>query len=48
MISIDGRIFCSFFATRHVCIVIYAEIDINIDGYGTFRHLKELEICDFD
>ena len=42
MISIGGRIFGSFFATRHVCVVIYAEIGINIDGYGTFRHFKRV------
>ena len=26
MISIGGRIFGNFFATRHVCVVIHAEI----------------------
>ena len=38
--SIGGRIFGNFFTTRHVCVVIHAEIDI--DGYGTFRHFKRV------
>ena len=30
MISIGGRIFGNFFATRHVCVVIHAEIGKNL------------------
>ena len=40
MISIGGRIFGDFFVTRHVCLVIHAEIGKKIDGYGTFRHFE--------
>ena len=29
LISIGGRIFGNFFATRHVCVVIHAEIGKN-------------------
>ena len=40
MISIGGKIFGNFFAIRHVCVVIHAEIVKKNDGYGTFRHFK--------
>ena len=30
MISIGGRIFGNFFVTRHVCVVIHAEIGKNL------------------
>ena len=37
MISIGGRIFGIFFATRHVCIVIHAEIGKKITGISMAR-----------
>ena len=40
MISIGGRIFEKKFATRHVCVVIHADIGKKFDGYGTFRNFK--------
>ena len=42
MISIGGRIFGNFFAIRHVCVVIHAEIGKNLPI------LNELEVRDFD
>ena len=42
MISIGGRIFGNLFATRHVCVVNYAEIGKKNYGYGTFSHFKRV------
>ena len=46
MISMGGKILAIVFSTRHVCVVIHAEID----GYGTARSgiLNDLEVRDFD
>ena len=41
MILIGGRIFVILLATRHVCIVIYANI-VNIEGYRTYRHITKV------
>ena len=34
MISIGGRIFGNFFATRHVCVVIHAETGKNLQVWN--------------
>ena len=48
MISIGGRIFGNFFATRHVCVVIHAEIGKKITGMARSGILNELQLRDFD
>ena len=49
MISIGRRIFGIFFAIRHVCVVIHAEIGKKNYWVGTFSQvLNELEVRDFD
>ena len=48
MISIGGRIFGNFFATRHVCVVIHAEIGKKFTGIARSGILNELEVRDFD
>ena len=48
MISIGGRIFGNCFATRHVCIVIHAEIGKKLTGMARSGILNELEVRDFD
>ena len=49
MISIGGRIFCNFFVTRHVCVVIHAEIcKKKMTGMTRSGILNELQVRDFD
>ena len=48
MISIGGRIFCHFFATRHVCVVIHADIGKKLTGMARSDILNELQVRDFD
>ena len=48
MISIGGRIFGNFFATRHVCVVIHAEIGKKLTGIARSGILNELQVGDFD
>ena len=43
MISIGGRVFGIFFTTRHVCVVIHAEIKKNWRVWHV-----QLEVRDFD
>ena len=48
MISIGGRIFGNFFATRHVCVVIHANIYFfKFTGVARSGISSELEIPDF-
>ena len=48
MISMGGRIFGNFFATRKVCIVIHAEIGKNFTGMTRAGILNELEVRNVD
>ena len=45
MNSIGGRIFS---ATRHVCVVIHAEVCKTLTGMARSGILNELEVRDFD
>ena len=44
MVSKGGRIFGNFFATRHVCVVIHAEIGKKLSGMARSGILNELEV----
>ena len=49
MILIGERIFCNFFATSHVCVVINAEIGkTKLMGMARSGILNDLEVRDFD
>ena len=48
MISTGGRIFGNVFVTRHVCVVIHAEICKKLMGMARSGILNELEVGDFD
>ena len=44
MISIGGMIFGNFFATRHVCVVIHAEIGKKLTDMARSDILNELQV----
>ena len=48
MISIGGRIFGNFFATRHMCVIIHAENGKKLMGMALSDILNELQVRDFD
>ena len=48
MISLGGRIVGNFYATRHVCVVIHADIGKLLTGMARSGILNELELRYFD